>query len=358
LAKGIPFEPYFAEHSHKLLSGIHKRDNTVYPRDFLLVPVDLPFDFYIPASQRQMVKTAEHKATLHWDCPNIAQLHLLGTWVFLYFVNHLTWKPQLKLVSAVKREEADGELSLLQNNIVLTLEYYPESCVCMEDPCKVPAKAAGMELDNNADVSNNTNNATTPCTLGVNTPELTNDCGTDLADKAALSNNKCTLAGPVNLDMQANSARPKCVPTTQTVSRPAASSDHYLVYIVNACQDAMTRIHHRLSARTTIFHACYVTHTPGLHCQLIETPGIRMPTQYMCMPTSCKGRFWVPKDLVRLVECRNLEAQLFGTYPGFATDCGTEGLHCLGYFVVREANMVTLKRQLEDNKGEHLAHIF
>jgi hypothetical protein len=39
LAKGVPFKPYFAEHSHKLLHGIHKQDNTVYPRDFLLVPV-------------------------------------------------------------------------------------------------------------------------------------------------------------------------------------------------------------------------------------------------------------------------------------------------------------------------------
>jgi hypothetical protein len=83
-----------------------------------------------------------------------------------------------------------------------------------------------------------------------------------------------------------------------------------------------------------------------------------MPMQYMHMPTSCKGRFWVPKNLARLVECRNLEAQLFGTCPRFATDRGTKGLRHLGYFVVWEANMITLKCQLKDNKGEHLAHIF
>jgi hypothetical protein len=33
-------------------------------------------------------------------------------------------------------------------------------------------------------------------------------------------------------------------------------------------------------------------------------------------------------------------------------------LRRLGYFVVREAIMVTLKHQLEDDKSEHLAHIF
>jgi hypothetical protein len=83
-----------------------------------------------------------------------------------------------------------------------------------------------------------------------------------------------------------------------------------------------------------------------------------MPMQYMRVPTSCKGCFWVPKNLAHLVECCNLEAQLFGTCPGFATDRGTKGLCRLGYFVVREANMITLKCQLEDNIGEHLAHIF
>jgi hypothetical protein len=357
-AEGVPFEPYFAEHSHELLRGIHERDDTVYPRDFLLVPVDSPFDFYIPAGQRRMVETAEHEAALHRDCPDIAQLHPPGTWVFPYFVNRLTWKPQLELASAVKREEADGESSPLRNNIVLTLEYYPGSRVRIEDPCEVPAEAAGMELDDDVDVSNNTDSATTPCTSGVNTPELTNDGGTDSADEAASSNDERALAGPANLDVQANGARPERVPTTRTAGRPAALADLYLVYIVNARQDAVTRIHHRLSARTTIFHAYYVTHTPGLHRRLIETPGIRMPTQYMRLPTSCKGRFWVPKDSARLVECRDSEAQLFRTYPGFATDRGTEGSRRLGYFVVREANMVTLKRQLEDNEGEQLAHIF
>jgi hypothetical protein len=213
-AEGVSFEPYFAEHSHKLLRGIHERDNTVYPRDFLLVPVDSPFDFYIPAGQRRMVETAEHKAALHQDCPDIAQLHPPGTWAFPYFVNRLTWKPQLELASAVKREEADGESSPLRNNIVLTLEYYPESRVWIEDPCEVPAEAAGMELDNDVDVLNNTGSTTTPCTSGVNTPELTNDCGTDSADKAALSNNERALAGPANLDVQANGARPKRVLTT------------------------------------------------------------------------------------------------------------------------------------------------
>jgi hypothetical protein len=180
--------------------------------------------------------------------------------------NHLTWKLQLKLASAVKREEVDSELLLLQNNIVLTLEYSPELRAWMEDPCKYPAKAAGMELEDNTGISNNTNSATTPCTLGMNTPKLTNDCGSDLADKAALSNNKCALTSPVSLNVHANSTHPKHIPTTQTASHPAASLDCYLVYIVNACQDAVTRIHHHLSAHTTIFHAYYVTHTPGLHC--------------------------------------------------------------------------------------------
>jgi hypothetical protein len=84
--------------------------------------VDTQFDFYIPASQRQMVKTVEHKARLHWDCPDIAQLNPPGTWVFLYFVNHITWKPQLELASAVGHKEADGELLPLLNNTVLVLE--------------------------------------------------------------------------------------------------------------------------------------------------------------------------------------------------------------------------------------------
>jgi hypothetical protein len=228
--------------------------------------VDSPFDFYIPAGQRQMVEVAEHKAALHQDCPNIAQLHPPGTWAFPYFVHHLMWKPQLKLASAVRCEEVDGEWLLLQNNIVLTLEYSPELRAWMEDPCEYPAKAAGMELEDNMGISNNTNSTTMPCTLGMNTPKLTNDCGSDLADKAALSNNECTLAGPVNLNVHANSTRPKHIPTTQTASHPAASLDCYLVYIVNTCQDAVTRIHHCLSAHTTIFHAYYVTHTLGLHC--------------------------------------------------------------------------------------------
>jgi hypothetical protein len=236
------------EHSHKLLRGIHKRDDTVYPRDFLLVPVDLPFDFYIPAGQRWMVETAEHKATLDWDCPDIVQLHLPGTWAFPYSINHLMQKPQLELASAVKRKEVE------------------ESCAWMEDPCKDPAEVVGTELDNNANVLNNTNSATTPCTLGMNMPKLMNDCGTNLADKAALLNNKHTLAGPVNLNVQANGTCPKRVPTTQTTSRPVASLDCYLVYTVNACQDAVTQIHHCLSTHTTIFHAYYVTHTAGLHC--------------------------------------------------------------------------------------------
>jgi hypothetical protein len=136
----------------------------------------------------------------------------------------------------------------------------------MEDLHEDPAKAAGMELDNNTDVLNNADSAATPCTLGVNTPELTDDHGTNSADEAVLSNNKHFLIGPANLNVQANGTLPEPVPTTQTTSCLAVSLNLYLVYIVNTCQDAMTQIHHCLGAHTTTFHAYYVTHSAGLHC--------------------------------------------------------------------------------------------
>jgi hypothetical protein len=65
----------------------------------------------------------------------------------------------------------------------------------------------------------------------------------------------------------------------------------------------MTCIHHCLGAHTTIFHGYYAAHTAGLHCQLMETPGIHMPTRYVHMSTSCMDQFWVPKYLAHLVKC-------------------------------------------------------
>jgi hypothetical protein len=128
------------EPSKELLHRIHKWDSMTYLHNFLLVLVEAKFSFYIPAGQHQMVKTAKHKATLHWDCLDIAQLHLPGMWAFLYFINQITWKPQLELASAVGSKEVDSELLPLPNNVVLMLNCSPASCAWIERPTQRPSQ--------------------------------------------------------------------------------------------------------------------------------------------------------------------------------------------------------------------------